>query len=190
MTVLMRGLIAGSFFGAEAFVPLMLVRQQDLSPALAGLALTGGALGWALGSWYQGRPSTTMSRPGLVRLGCSFVAVGIAGLSLSVWPAVPPYVGGLFWSLGGLGMGLAMASVSVLVLELSPKPDQGANSASLQVSDGVGCVLLIGVAGAIFAAFHGAAGTDAGTFLAIYLTMATVAVVGAVLAPRLRPRAA
>jgi MFS family permease len=190
MTVLMRGLVAGAFFGAEAFVPLMFVRQQNLSPGLAGLALTGGALGWALGSWYQGRPSTSLSRPALVRLGCSFVALGIAGLSLSVWPSFPPYLGGLFWTAAGLGMGLAMASVSVLVLELSPKPDQGANSAGLQVSDGVGCVLLIGVAGAIFATFHGDAGTDAGTFLAIYLVMAAVAAAGAVLAPRLRPRSA
>src|ERR671911_256868 len=47
--VAMRGIMAGAFFGAEAFVPLMLVQQRGLSTTMAGLALTGGALGWATG---------------------------------------------------------------------------------------------------------------------------------------------
>jgi MFS family permease len=184
-SVLMRGVLAGAFFGAEAFVPLMLVTQRGLSATLAGLALTGGALGWAVGSWYQGRPGTTLSRARLVQLGCALVAVGIGGLSLTVWPAVPAYLGALFWVISGMGMGLAMASLSVLVLELSPPADQGANSAALQVCDAIGNVMFIGAGGAIYAALHTTAGHDGHTFLVIYVIMATVAVVGTVLSPRL-----
>lgn len=34
--ILMRGILAGSFFGAEAFVPLMLIEERGLATALAG----------------------------------------------------------------------------------------------------------------------------------------------------------
>jgi hypothetical protein len=46
----------------------------------------------------------------------------------------------------GAGMGLAMSSVSVLVLHLSPVPEQGANSAALQVADVVGSVFGVTIA--------------------------------------------
>jgi MFS family permease len=187
-TILMRGVIAGAFFAAEAFVPLMLVNERSLSPGMAGLPLTGGALGWAVGSWYQGRPATTRPRWRIVQTGCALVAVGVSGLSLAVPAALPPYVGGALWSVAGLGMGLAMSSISVLMLELSPPADQGANSAGLQVSEAVNSVVLIGAAGALFAALHVAPGRDGRTFVTIYLTMAAVAAFGALfVAPRLRP---
>ena len=51
--IVVRALIAGAFFGAEAFVPLMLVEQRHLSLLLAGSALTVGAIGWSAGAWLQ-----------------------------------------------------------------------------------------------------------------------------------------
>ncbi len=53
-TVLLRGLAAGAFFATEVYLPLLLVREHDLSEAVAGLVLTAGALGWSAGSWWQG----------------------------------------------------------------------------------------------------------------------------------------
>ena len=55
------GCFAGAFFGAEVFVPLLLVEQRGLATTLAGASLTGGALTWSLGSWYQGRPGPAAS---------------------------------------------------------------------------------------------------------------------------------
>jgi MFS family permease len=186
-TILMRGVIAGAFFAAEAFVPLMLVNERSLSPGMAGLPLTAGAIGWALGSWYQGRPATTVPRWRIVQVGCFLVAFGVSGLCLAVPATLPPYLGGALWAVAGLGMGLAMSSISVLMLELSPPAEQGANSAGLQVSEAVNSVVLIGTAGALFAALHVAPGRDGGTFVTIYLLMAAVAAFGAlVVAPRLR----
>ena len=60
--IAMRGVLAGSFFGAETFIPLMLVTERGLTSTQAGLSLTGAALGWAAGSWYQGRPTTPAAR--------------------------------------------------------------------------------------------------------------------------------
>lgn len=183
-TVLERGVIGGAFFGAESFVPLMLVEQRHLSPTLAGLTLTGGALGWALGSWFQGRPGLRVPRHRLVAGGSLLVAVGIGGVALTLDPAVPAALAAVFWAVGAVGMGLLTASLSVLVLEQSAPADQGANSAALQLSDGLGSVLLIGLAGSVFAALHGRAGGDAPVFLAIYAVMAAVALVGAALGGR------
>ena len=48
----MRGLIAGALFGAEIYVPYLLIAEYDFSPTWAGLGLTAAAL--AVG----GRPPT------------------------------------------------------------------------------------------------------------------------------------
>lgn len=45
----LRGLLAGAFFGAKAFLPLMLVQQRALATTLAGASLTGAALTWSPG---------------------------------------------------------------------------------------------------------------------------------------------
>ena len=54
--ILSRGLLAGAFVGAEAFVPLMLVEERQVALVLAGAALTVGSVGWTAGSWLQSRP--------------------------------------------------------------------------------------------------------------------------------------
>ncbi|MDQ1585638.1 MAG: hypothetical protein QOH80_1003 [Actinomycetota bacterium] len=185
-TIAMRGVLAGAFFGAETFVPLMLIEERGMATALAGLTLTGGAVGWSAGSWYQGRPSTTLSRHRLIQAGTGLVAVGIAVTALGLWQALPALVAAVGWVVAGLGMGAAMSSVNVVMLGQSREAEQGFNSAALQVSDALGSIVLIGVAGAIFAGLHNDHGGNAPVFLFIYGLMAAVAVAGAVVAPRVR----
>lgn len=184
----LRGLIAGSFFGAESFLPLMLVEQRGLSTTLAGLVLTGAALGWAAGSWVQGRSRFAATRSQLVQAGTGVIVTGIAALALVLLPAVPPALAGLAWLVGGAGMGVAMSGVSVLVLELSPVEDQGANSAALQVSDGLGSIVFIAGAATLFAWLHPGAPRTA--YVSIFLAMAAVAAVGIFVAGRTRARGA
>ena len=185
----MRGVLAGAFFGAEAFVPLMLISQRGLSTTTAGLSLTGGALGWAAGSWFQGRSGNTIGRDRLVRLGSGLVATGIAGMSLVLLPSVPAAVVFACWTVGGAGMGMAMASVSVLMLQLSPPEDHGANSAAIQVSDALFSVISIGLAGAVYALATRQAGPRTWAFWTIDAVMVALALAGSVLAGRIRPGA-
>jgi MFS family permease len=186
--VAMRGVLAGAFFGAEAFVPLMLVEERGLSATLAGLALTGGALGWAAGSWYQGRPRLRMPRYALVRVGSGIVAAGIAGVALVLLPTVPAPVAAVAWTLGAVGMGMSMASLSVLLFEMSPPQDQGANSAALQITDALFSITFVGLGGVIFNATHRPGGdTEPVVFAAIFAVMAALASFGAVVAGRMRP---
>ncbi|WP_035793462.1 MFS transporter [Kitasatospora mediocidica] len=196
--ILLRGVAAGAFFAAEAFIPLMMVTQRHLSPTLAGLTLTSGGLSWALGSWLQGRPAAERHREGLIRLGFLLTAVAIAGAALVLVPAAPTWTAAVAWAVGGIGMGMSIASISVLMMKLSPPEAAGANSASLQMSDALGNVLLVGLAGVLFsalgggavaAAAAGASGSGArGAFAVIFLVMTVVSLLGAFLAGRVRPR--
>ncbi|WP_327677372.1 MFS transporter [Kitasatospora sp. NBC_00458] len=194
--ILLRGVAAGAFFAAEAFIPLMMVTERDLSPTLAGLTLTSGGLSWALGSWLQGRPGAERHREAMIRGGFVLTAVAIAGAALVLVPAVPAWVAAVAWGVGGIGMGLTVASVSVLMMKLSAPEDAGANSASLQVSDALGNVLLVGLSGVLFAALGGgsaaAAHDGAGStgsvaaFAVIFLVMTGVALLGALVSGRVR----
>jgi MFS family permease len=194
--ILLRGVASGGFFAAEAFIPLMMVTQRHLSPTLAGLTLTSGGLSWAFGSWLQGRPGAERHRELLIRIGFLLNAVAIAGAALVLLPGAPTWSAAVAWAFGGVGMGLMIASLSVLMMKLSPPAEAGANSASLQMSDSLGTVLLVGLAGVLFAAGGGGAVSAAtagasvpgSAFAVIFVVMTAVSLAGAVLAGRVRPR--
>ncbi|MGW6567475.1 MFS transporter [Streptomyces sp. NPDC054975] len=195
--VLLRGIAAGSFIAAESFVPLMLVTQRGLSPTLAGLSLAVGGATWALGSWVQARPWTEPYRERLVVVGMLLVAAAIAAAPSVLIPWVPAWIVACAWAWGCLGMGLVISSTSVLLLKLSAPEEAGANSAALQISDGLSNVLLLAAGGAAFAALGGGEVGHAVTtttaahpaaFAAVFLPMAGVALVGAWVATRLGER--
>jgi MFS family permease len=184
--VALRGVMAGAFFGAEVYVPLMLVSERGLSSAQAGLALTVGALGWAGGSQLQARLPWPRAR--FVQVGCAVTAVSIAALAVSLSPDLPAATAIVAWAFGGLGMGLAMPSFSVIVLAESPVEAQGVNSSALQLSDALGSVLLVGATG-VFFAFAAAEGDPAAwVFAVIFTAMAAVAAAGASVGGRAAPR--
>src|SRR5207237_4800817 len=56
--VTMRSLQTFAFFGAEAFLPLMLTSVRGQSTTIAGLALTAATLTWPAGAWVQARLAT------------------------------------------------------------------------------------------------------------------------------------
>ncbi|WP_409057953.1 MFS transporter [Streptomyces sp. SYP-A7185] len=199
--VLLRGIAAGSFIAAESFVPLMLVTERGLSPTMAGLSLAVGGATWALGSYVQSRPRAEPHRSKLMLAGMVLVAAAIAAAPGVLNHAVPVWTVAVAWAFGCFGMGMVIASTSVLLLRLSPPKDAGANSAALQISDGLSNALLLAVGGAAFAALGGGAvgaahgagaagGSHPGAFVAVFLPMAAVALVGAWVGTRLKERSA
>ncbi|NBM17254.1 MFS transporter [Streptomyces sp. GC420] len=195
--VLLRGIAAGSFIAAESFVPLMLVTQRGLSPTLAGFSLALGGLTWALGSYVQARPRLEPWRERLTQCGMVLVAAAIAAAPSVLLESVPVWTLAVAWGFGCFGMGLVLSATSVLLLKLSAPEEAGANSAALQMSDGLSNALLLAAGGAAFAALGGGAvGSHAmtsgtgpshpGAFVAVFLPMAAVAVTGVWVAGRLR----
>lgn len=182
--VLQAGILAGCFFGAESFIPLALVQVRGLSPTLAGVTLTVGSIGWALGSWYQGRPDLAVTRTRLVRSGSALVTFATAVVFTIVWPQVPAWTSAAVWVLGAGGMGLSMASLSVLLFANVSHTDAGQHSAAMQLSNTLGSVTMVGLAGVLFAYLHPRTGA-VGTFMPIGLSMAVLGLAGVWVAGRL-----
>lgn len=157
--VLMRGLIAGALFGAEIYVPYLLIDEYGFSPTWAGLGLTTAALAWAAAAEIQGRYGDRIgnTRITLIGVGQLVAALLIAGASaaLHLHPAVL-IVG---WTLAGAGMGLMYPRLTVLTLAYSTPQNQGFNSSALSISDSIGAATTIAVMGVVFTAL---AGTGAG----------------------------
>ncbi len=184
--IVVRTTIAGAFFGAEAFVPLMLVQQRGLSLLLAGSALTVGALGWTTGSWVQSRPGLRVRRDHIISAGAAMVFSGVALVALTAWQQWWVGVVAGAWVVAGFGMGLAMASTSLATMTLSATGEEGRNASSLQFGEAFGGGLFVGVGGTIFAALHGS-GDLTRTFGSVLTAMALVALVAVLASLRTGP---
>jgi MFS family permease len=186
--VALRGVLTFSFFCGDAYVPYTLTTVRGLPAGVAGLALTAGALTWTSGAWLQERRiHRTGPRP-LVTTGFLLVVAGVAGMIAVVPGALPGGVGIAVWGVAGLGMGLAYAPISVTVLAEAAPGQEGAASASLQLSDMLGIALGTGVGGALVGAGQAAGwGPGAGVTLT-FATAVAVGLAGGLLARRLPSR--
>ena len=174
-TILSRGLLTFTFFGADAYVTLAVTAVRHRTPVVAGIAVTGATVAWTAGAWVQARLSDTWEGRRLVRTGLVIVLTGIAGMVLVLQPGVPVAEGLAAWTVAGLGMGLAYAPTSLMMLQKAPPGQEGRLSASLNLADVLGTAMGIGVGGAAVAA---AAGRD--LRLGIAAAFAIAAAVGLV----------
>ena len=178
--ILVRGLVAGAFFGTQVYVPYLLTDRYALTPTLAGLALTGGALAWSAASTVQGRMGARLSNVVALRVGTVLVLIGIALVLATAalgWDALVIVAA---WVVAGSGMGLMSPRSSVLTLSLSTPANQGFNSAAMTVADSFGSAMVLAVTGTLFAALA----TTADPFTAVFALTVVIAVVAVILAPR------
>lgn len=178
--VLMRGLIAGALFGAEIYVPYLLIDEYDFSPTWAGLGLTAAALSWAAAAEVQGRIGDRLgnTRITLIGLGQLLFAVVVAGGT--AWGHLHPATLIVGWIFAGSGMGLMYPRLTVLTLAYSSPQNQGFNSSALSISDSIGAATTIAMMGLVFTALRG---TDA-AFPAVFAIAGVLALLA--LVPGLR----
>ena len=150
--VAVRGLIGAGFAGADAYLPLLLVREHGWDPALAGLVLTVGAVSWSGGSWIQGHYPSSEARYRLSRLGTTMLAVGVASIVVTTLPGVPVWVAPVGWAVAGCGIGMTYSSTSFLALHLSPPERHGEASSALTTSESLTSAVVLALGGALFAA--------------------------------------
>lgn len=183
-----RGLLAATFFCAEAYVVYVLQERWDLSPGRAGIALTCVGLVWATASQVQARLGDRVSHTRAMVVGTGVVLTGLATLAASVLAhgagarptALLPAAA---YVLAGAGMGFAYPRTGVAMLEASTDCDRGFNSSALTVADSLGAALALSIAGAAFAA-AGRHGLD--PFGTVFAFAATAAVLGVLAAARTR----
>ena len=177
VTILVRGVFAGAFFGVEAYVPLTLSSVHGFSPALSGLPLTVGACGWAAASHWQGRrpdiPRALLIRTGLTTLGFALAGVALIGPDWGLaWLVLP------FWLVAGASMGLAYPSISVLSLDYAAPRDRGFVSSALQVNDMTFAAITVGLGGVMLTTLASTADPTAAV-VPLNLLMAGLAFFGA-----------
>lgn len=179
--VALRGLATGAFFAAEVIVPLMLINDRALSPFVAGLALTGGALTWSFASWLQGRE--VFSRMANLRGGAALIVLGLLLMGAVAFDGVPVALAYPSWIVAGFGMGLVYPTLSVLTLELSAPGEQGVNSSALQVGEAVFSVVSVAITSALFTA-------AASGYWTVFAATLVMALAGLWVAPRFTVTAA
>lgn len=182
--ILARGLASASFFGAEVYLPYLLIDQYAFPPSLAGLTLTGGALAWAGAAAVQGRLGSRLPHQSAVRTGSVMVLAAVL-LALATtalhWPAAVAIAG---WALAGGGMGLLYPRLSVMTLALSGKEDEGFNSSAMSISDSLGGALSLATTGIVFAAFT----TTVQSFAGVFGFTAAIGAAAVLVAPRVTTR--
>jgi MFS family permease len=151
--ILMRALIAGTFFSSEVYVPRIMVTEYGLTAAVAGLALTAAGLTWSGASWLQGRfPS--ISDLATARLGALGLTIALASLiSTAVWHLHPAVVV-VGWAFAGGGMGILYPRLGVLTLKYSDPENQGFNSSALSIADATGSAVALAATAIVFAALR------------------------------------
>jgi MFS family permease len=180
--ILTRGLASAAFFGAEVYLPYLLVERYAFPPTLAGLTLTGGAIAWAAASAIQGKLGTRLEHRRAVRIGSALV-LGAVVLALVTtvlaWPAAVVIAG---WIFAGGGMGLMYPRLSVMTLALSTKDTEGFNSSAMSISDSLGGALALAGTGIVFAAFATAA--PSASFAGVFALTAVIGIAAVAVAPR------
>ncbi|GAA5030320.1 MFS transporter [Microbacterium fluvii] len=174
--VLMRGLIAGALFGAEIYVPYLLIDDYGFSPTWAGLGLTAAALAWAGAADVQGRFGDRIGNARITLVGLGMLSAATIAAALTAWWHLPPAVVIVGWALAGAGMGLMYPRLTVLTLAYSTPQNQGFNSAALSIFDAVGSATSIAVMGLVFTALAGSGLAFPAVFL-VALVLALAALV-------------
>ncbi len=181
--ILLRGLAASAFFGAEVYLPYLLIDHYEFSPSLAGLALTLGSLTWAGASWLQGRLSTRLSDRACTTTGSILVLAAIVSAFVTTLLGLSPTLAIVGCTLGGGGMGLMYPRLSTLTLSLSRRGEQGFNSSALAIGDSLGSAVSLAITGVVFSilAMLGM------SFAGVFAFAAIIAVAAIVVAPRVAP---
>jgi MFS family permease len=151
-TILSRGLLTFTFFGADAYVTLTITTVRHHSTLMAGGVVTASTLAWTVGSWVQARLNNQVEGRRLVRWGLAAIFTGTAGMALQLHSGVPVAEAFVAWSVAGLGMGLSYAPLSLMMLHAAPPGREGWASASLNLADVLGVALGVGIGGAAVAA--------------------------------------
>lgn len=180
--VVLRGVIAATFFATEIYVPYLLQEQYGLAAWLSGASLTVGALGWAGASHVQARLGTRLEHTAALRIGASLLTAGITAELVCAALELSPWLIGVAWVLAGGGMGLMYPRIGSLVLAASTEADQGRNSAAMSISDAVGGATAISLSGLVFTTVGTAA--DLAPFVATFCLTAALAAVALLVSRR------
>lgn len=139
-------LLQGAFFGADAYVSLMLTAVRGASLTTAGLCITVAVLGWSVGSTLQPRLlqligiRAVVATSALAGIGA---AVGLAAVDLGA----PLWIAFAAWILGGYGIGSGYSALTLEALSESNEGREGTTSSATLIAGVAGSTLGIVLCG-------------------------------------------
>jgi MFS family permease len=189
-----------AFIAVDAFLTLMLHDVRGLSIGTSGLVISGAAVAWAVGTWWQSRLVVQRGARWVARVGAWLLFVSalvvstglvhevtVLGVEIRELPIWIAYVG---WAIGGLGMGIVWPTIPVSVMSETTEGREAGELSSTILMDFLGLGIGAGLGGVSVAA--AAAGWVslrtgvAGAFgLGVLAALALVVVVGRI--PDRRP---
>jgi MFS family permease len=181
--LVIRSLVGGAFVAGTVYVPLLLVDSRGVRASLAGLALTGASLSWTSTAWARNRFAPSASPTAVIRMGCGMLGIGALGALLCLFVPHPLGVMVVCWAIAGAGMGLAYPTVKLLVMNLASSDGQGRATASSQIAESLGGIVLVGLSGYLLAELGGR-GQHA-PFIAIFGLILVAGVAAALLVRRI-----
>lgn len=174
--VLMRGVAAGAFFAAEAYIPYLLMERFAFTATWAGIALMLAAFAWAGASALQGRYGERLGNHRITLISLGLLLVAMICVLVAALFGVSPVIVVVGWAFAGGGMGLLYPRLTVLTLAYSDETNQGFNSSALSISDATGSAVAIALAGLGVATLGGGAGAFGAVF-AFGIALVLIAVV-------------
>ncbi|HWK78708.1 MFS transporter [Microbacterium sp.] len=155
--VLMRGLVAGAFFAAEAYIPYLLIAEFGFTSTWAGIALMLAAFAWAGGSALQGRYGELLGNRRIALISLGLILIAVVSVLFTALTAASPAIVVIGWGFAGGGMGLLYPRLTVLTLAYSAPGNAGFNSSALSISDATGSAVAVALAGLGVATLGGGA---------------------------------
>lgn len=162
--VLMRGIAAGAFFAAEAYIPYLLMERYGFTATWAGVALMLAAFAWAGASALQGRYGERLGNHRITLISLGLILVAMICVLVAALSGISPLAVIVGWAFAGGGMGLLYSRLTVLTLAYSDETNQGFNSSALSISDATGSAVAIALAGLGVATLGGGAGAFGAVF--------------------------
>jgi len=170
-----------SFFTIDSFLPLMLTSVRGTSLAVAGAAVTAGAISWFPGSLWQQRVAQSMSVRRQALISCSALLAGEVMVA-SALVGVPLWLVFLGAITEGLAMGVAFNIALLMAMEPLGEHGTAMLMSTRFLVGRLGLVLGTGLAGvSVAAGSRGGAASTAGIAgaMGIGITGAAVALVAA-----------
>jgi MFS family permease len=182
--VAVRGILTWGFFAADAYIPLAVVDGRDGPTWMGGAALSVACFTWAGASWVQARIIDRVGPRRLALFGFVLIVAGEA-LLLAMVRGLPPWVCIPAWAIGAAGIGTVYAPLSVTVLGAAAPGEEGAASASIQLTDALGIAVGTAVSGWIVAVGDDGDHTVASSTTVVFVLAIVVSAFGILASTRL-----
>jgi len=148
--ILLKALLATSFFGVECFLPLATTELLGWTTVEAGWLLSGAGVTWTLGSFAEARLGGRADGRGAA-IGSAVVLAGVVAAVLALRPGGSAAVLYAAWWLAALGMGIGYNVANSSAMAKTSAGGEGATSSALGISDSLGIALGTGVGGVFVA---------------------------------------